>query len=1018
MQHSGWLFCFVKKSLTRYFCNLNFNFKKLTMGKSKLSLLIVLLLSGSFLLAQNKNITGKVIDAGGSPLAGVSVKVKGTSIGTTSNTDGSFSITVADNVKKLAVSSVGYEDQEVDASGSSLLITMAQSTKDLNEVVVVGYGTKIKKDVSASIAKVTSKEFQNLPLPSFEQALQGRASGVYINTGSGKLGQGLSIRVRGISSVSANQQPFVVIDGVPVVSQSLGSATEPDNPLATLNPDDIESIEVLKDASSSAIYGARASNGVLLVTTKSGKQGKTKLNVGYFSGWSEPTKKQEFLNATQYKQLFTAAAENVGYVAADEFAGETGTNDWNSTNNTNWADEAFQKGYIKQYNISVNGGDARTKFLFSGSFNDQKGIIIGNRLTRATGRVNLDHVINKSFKVGANISLAQSNNYRVPSDNSFSNPIQLNALPPLHPLLDANGKNNNATLYYNNLIELEDNNRNLSKTYRSISSIFAEWNILSNLKFRSQAGIDWNNLQENQFLGRRSLDGAPEGYSYDNQVTSSVFTNTNTLQWNNKNAGAHAIDALAGIEYQRGIANGASVEGRAFPSDRFTRIANAAIISNGSSTETQFRFLSYFARANYKLKNKYLFGASVRADGSSRFGSDNRYGLFPAASAAWILSEENFLSNNKVLSFLKIRTSYGRTGNAEIGNFSSLSLYTSSAYANIAGLITSQIGVPALTWENTDQFDVGIDFGFWNNRISGEVDYFRKNTKDMLLNVPLPATNGFTNITKNIGDMMNTGWEFTLNANLIRSALNWTTSFNISTYRNEVTRLVSPVPPGQRTLGRLAVGAPFGQFYGRKYMGVDPANGDALYMRADGSTTNDYSLAADTVLGNPNPDFYGGWNNKFSYKGFDLDIQCQFVSGNDLYNIAGFFQSVNGDYFDNQTVDQMNYWTKPGDITDIPQPRLYDGNGANKSSRWVQDGSYFRVKSVNFGYNFPRKLLQKAKIDNARVYIAAQNLFTFTKYKGYDPEVNATYTGNLNLGHDFYTPPQARTITLGINLGF
>lgn len=989
------------------------------MRKTMMLMLTVLVLSVQSLLAQNKTLTGKVTDNNGAPVAGASVMVKGTDNGTFTAQDGTFSLSVSDKAKALVVSAVGYTTQELTISGTTSFQVSLKTgeTQSLDEVVVVGYGTKIKKDVTSSIAKVTAKEFQNLPLPSFEQALQGRASGVYINTGSGKLGQGLNIRVRGISSISANQQPFVVVDGVPVVSQSLGSATEPDNPLATLNPDDIESIEVLKDASSSAIYGARASNGVLLVTTKSGKQGKTKLNVGFFTGWSDPTRKQEFLNATQYKELFTAAATNMGYDPADEFEFETGTTDWNSNNNTNWADQAFQKGYVRQYNVSLNGGDARTKFLFSGSFNDQKGIILGNRLTRATGRVNVDHTINKNFKVGANLSLVQSNNYRVPSDNAFSNPIQLNALPPLHPLLDADGKNNSATLYYNNLIELEDNNRNLSKTYRSISSLFAEWNILTNLKFRSQVGIDWNNLQENQFLGRRTLDGAPEGYSFDNQVTSSVFTNTNTLQWT-RSTGKHNLDALVGIEYQRGIANGASVEGRAFPSDKFTRIANAAIISSGSSSETQFRFLSYFVRANYKLSNKYLFGASFRADGSSRFGADNRYGFFPAVSAGWILSEENFLNNSKVLSFLKLRTSYGRTGNAEIGNFSSLSLYTSSAYANIAGLVTSQIGVPDLTWENTDQFDIGVDFGFWNNRISGEIDYFRKNTKDLLLNVPLPATNGFTTITKNIGDMKNTGWEFVLNANIIKSAFNWTTSFNISTYKNEVTRLVAPVPPGQRTLGRLAVGAPFGQFYGRRYMGVDPATGDALYMLADGSTTNNYNAAVDTVLGDPNPDFYGGWNNRFSYKGFDLDIQCQFVSGNDIYNIAGFFQSVNGDYFDNQTVDQMNYWKKPGDITNIPQPRLYEGNGAGKSSRWVQDGSYFRVKSINLGYNIPRKALQRFKIDNARIYVAAQNLFTFTKYNGYDPEVNATYVGNLNLGHDFYTPPQARTITFGINLGF
>jgi len=383
----------------------------------------------------------------------------------------------------------------------------------------------------------------------------------------------------------------------------------------------------------------------------------------------------------------------------------------------------------------------------------------------------------------------------------------------------------------------------------------------------------------------------------------------------------------------------------------------------------------------------------------------------------WVMSEENFLKQNRVINFLKLRSSYGKTGNAEIGNFSSRTLYTSAPYADIAGILASQIGVNNLSWENTYQFDIGLDFSLLNNRITGEVDYFSKNTKDLLLNVPLPSINGFTNVTKNIGDMVNTGWELVLNVNVIRRAFNWTTSFNISTYRNEVTRLVSPVPPGQRTLGRLAVGAPFGQFFGPKYLGVDPDNGDALYLDADGKPTNDYGSAVQTVVGDPNPDFYGGWNNRFSYKEFDLDIQCQFVKGGDIYNIAGFFQSVNGDYFDNQTVDQMNYWKKPGDITNIPQPRLYEGNGAGKSSRWVQDGSYFRVKSLNLGYNVSRKALQKFKIESVRIYVAAQNLLTLTKYSGYDPEVNTTYVGNINLGHDFYTPPQARTITFGVNLG-
>lgn len=993
-------------------------------------LLLGLLFCSQLLWAQTKTISGKVTDAkDGTPIAGVSVQVKGTATGTVTGPDGAFVLKVPEKTTALTFSYLGYSNKEVAIDGGIANVMLeAGQAKSLDEVVVVGYGTRIKKEVISSIARVTSKEFNNLPLPSFEQALQGRASGVYINSGSGKLGQGLKIRVRGISSISANQQPFVVIDGVPIVSQSLGSNSEPDNPLATINPDDIESIEVLKDAASSAIYGARASNGVLLITTKNGKVGKSKVSAGFYTGWSKPTRKAKFLNAAQYRELFDTAAlhyrddpsdpsTEFPLSGADEFAANTGTDDWNSTNDVNWADQAFQDGYVRQYNASLTGGDVRTKFLLSASYNDQKGIILANRLNRGTVRLNIDHAINSIFKIGTNLSLNKTNNFSVPGDNAFSNPLQLNALPPLHPLRDADGLYNNATLYYNNLIEREGNNETLAKTFRTISNAYLEITFNSYLRFRSQAGIDWYNLQESQFLGRRTLDGAPDGSSFSNQVTASVFTNTNTLSFNKGFGDDHNIEALAGIEYQKGQSSGSSVTGLAFPSDRFTKIASAAIISAGSSSESPFKFLSYFARANYKFKDRYLLGASIRRDGSSRFGRDNRYGWFPAASAGWIISEENFLSDNNFLSFLKLRSSYGLTGNAEIGDFPSRSLYAASAYSDISGLVPSQIGTPGLKWESTKQFDIGLDFGLFNNRISGEIDYFHKKTNDLLLNIPTPAVNGYTSITKNIGDMVNKGVEFVLNGTILKGNLTWTSSINISTYKNEVTRLVAPVSPGSRTLGRLAVGAPYGQFYGRQYLGVDPDNGDALYLGADGKATNDYGAAIDTVVGNPNPDFFGGWNNRFSFKGFDLDIQCQFVNGGDLFNTAGIFQSVNGDYFDNQTIDQMNFWRKPGDITNIPQPRLYSSNGTGKSSRWIQDGSYFRVKSVNLGYNLSKKTLSPLKIESARVYIAANNLLTFTDYTGYDPEVNTLDTGNINLGHDFYTPPQARTITVGINIG-
>jgi TonB-dependent starch-binding outer membrane protein SusC len=984
-----------------------------------ISLLCLILLSWNDLYAQNREVSGKVVDAkDNSPLVGVSIRAKNNTANTLSQADGSFRLSVPENVTTLVFSYVGYGTIEQAISSGPMTISLVAGDKAMSEVVVVGYGTRLKREVTSSISKINNREFQNLPLPSFEAALQGRAAGVFINSGSGKLGQGLTIRVRGISSITAGQQPFVVIDGVPAVTGALGSYTEPDNPLATLNPDDIESIEVLKDAASSAIYGARASNGVILVTTKSGKAGKTKINFGVYTGWSQPTKKQKFLNAAQYRELFTAAAENVGYDPAEEFEFESGTDDWNSANDSKFADAAFQDGWIRQYNFSVTGGDSRTRILLSASWNEQKGIILDNSLNRANGRLNVDHTINNRFKIGTNLSLAKSTNFRVSADNAFTNPLQLNALPPVHPMYLADGSPNPNTLYYNYLIDHEYASR-VAYTYRSLSSIYGEVRFTNWLYFRSQIGLDWINLQEEETLGRETLDGAPAGQVYNGQVTSTIVTYTNTLNFNKVIADRHSLDGVAGIEYQRGRQNDLDATGRGFPTNQFTKLVSATDIEDANSSATDFAFASYFARVNYKLDDRYLVGASFRVDGSSRFGRNSRYGSFPAISAGWILSEENFLKNSKAVSFLKLRGSYGRTGNAETGNFASLSLIGATDYANIPGLITTQVGVPDLTWEKTTQADIGLDFGFLDNRITGEIDWFNKKTTALLLAAPIPAVLGYTTISKNIGSMRNTGWEFVLNGAILRGgAFTWNASFNISTYDNEILSLASPVFPAARTLGRLAVGHPYGQFYGKMYAGVDPANGDALYYKADKTTTAIYSQAADTVLGNPNPDFYGGFNNRFSYKGFDLDVQCQFVKGGDLYNIAGFFQSVNGDYFDNQTVDQLDYWKNPGDIVSVPQPRLYEGNGAGKSSRWVQDGSYFRIKSVNFGYNLPRSVLSRWKIESARVYVAALNLVTLTDYKGYDPEINTTYTGNLNLGHDFYTPPQARTISIGINVGF
>lgn len=997
--------------------------------KRKLLLLFATILSfSSIAFAQNRTISGKVTSSSNDAiLSGVSVTIKGTTKAVQTDEKGNYSILIGPDSKVLIFKYIGFANQEATIGVANILnINLSESISDLGEVVVVGYGTQNRRDVIGSITKLTMADIKDKPLTTIESALQGNAPGVFINSSSGKLGQALQIRVRGISSISASNQPLFVIDGMPVVTDALGTYTEADNPLAAINPDDIESMEVLKDAYAAAIYGARGSNGVIIITTRKGKAGQTKIDANYYAGFSDPTKRGKFLNAAQYKELLEESFKNIDYDgynnSSELWQDYTGTADWDGTTDSDWANAAFRRGHTQQYNLNISGGDAKTRFMLSGNYNNNKGIIIGNRYIRTGGRLSLDHSVSSILDVGGNINISKADNYRVSNDNAFSNPLQLNALPPIQPIYDpATGELNRSTVYYNGLIDLA-NGSNLSTTYRTLANAYASLKITPDLVFRSEYGFDFNNLEEELYLGSKTEDGGGTGgYGSDYIAKSINFNTNNTFNYTKTFNEKHNINVLAGFTFQDTKFRYGTVTGTGFPSDRFVKVASAAKISAGSSFETAYTFLSYLARVNYKYADKYLIGASIRTDGSSRFGKNKQYGTFPSASIGWIANEESFLKSAEWLSLLKLRASYGLTGNAEIGNFASRTLYGGVNYAGTAGTLPNQLGDPNLTWETTSNLNFGLDFGIFKERLTGTIDLYQKKTKDLLLNVPIPATNGFTSITQNIGDLENKGLEFSLNSKNFVDAFKWTTSFNISFNKNKITRLAGqPIFPGGRYLGRIAEGEPYGYFYGKAYAGVDPANGDALYYvnASRTTTTNSYSTAQNQKLGDPNPDFYGGFGNRFSYQNFDLDIQTQFVYGNDVYNAAGGFQSANGDYFDNQTIDQMNYWRKPGDITSIPQPRFDSANGTRPSSRYIQSGSYLRVKNIILGYNVPKQFLAKYKLQNLRFYASALNPFTFTKYEGYDPEINATFAGSVQLGHDFYTPPQARTITFGLNVGF
>ena len=1000
---------------------------------------------------QQINVSGTVVDMEDQlPLPGVSVLIKGTTIGTVTDAEGKYSLVAPDNQSVIVFTFVGYVSQEIMVGTQNLInVVMTQDMRQLSEVVVTGFGTQLKQDLTGNIAAVKGKDIQNVAVPTFEQALQGRATGVFIESNNGKVGQGIKVRVRGSSSVTASNQPLFVIDGVPVTSQSQGRTTAGEtNPMADINFNDVESIEILKDASAAAIFGSRASNGVVIITTKKGSSGKTRFNLDMYTGFSRPTGNREWMNAEQYVDYFLQAAANQDRIinlnrwtpfVESRFDRYSAGTDWrNGEVNEDWQDEAYQDASIHQIDLSASGGTDKTRFYASGSYSDQEGILIANRFERLSGRLNLDHSATDKLTFGLNMSVARTVNNRLSNDNSFATPLQAVAQPPIQPIIDprTNELSGNFTLYFNGLL-YKDNTTFETVVFRNLSNVFASYEFFPGLTFRSEFGVDLLTQNEDRWFGTKVVrnTGNANGLVWNRWRQIVNYNMNNFFTYNKTINESHTLEVVGGMNYQESSTTGSFVEGQEFPFDDFRRIASAADISDGSSTGTEWSILSYFARANYKFNNRYLLTLSGRVDGSSRFGEDNRYGFFPGVSAGWILSEENFLLGQNTVSFLKLRASFGLTGNTPLDDFASRGLFEGDGgYAGVPGTRYSQSPNPDLSWEQTSQWNIGVDFGFLNDRITGEIDYYIKKTTDLLLNVNVPGTTGLRRQLRNIGELENRGFELMINTQNIVGEFSWSTNFNIANNVNELTNIAGQVIEGG-FINRAIEGESMGVFFAQEYAGVDPNNGDALYylntVNPDGSinreTTNNYGAAQRVVVGDPNPDFIGGLGNNLSYKGVDLFFLFNFVQGNDIYNGGGRFQSANGDWFDNQTVDQLNSWTPENRFTDVPEARFTGGNGTGHSSRWISDGSYIRLKTATLGYTLPIDLVERIKLSRVRFYVSGQNLLTFTDYDGWDPEVNADFlsgdnladdSGNISQGNDFYSAPQARTITLGVNIGF
>lgn len=976
--------------------------------------------------SSQQNISGIVKDADGIPILGVTVLVKGTNQGTTTNFEGEFSIE-ASPADTLVFSFIGYDTvEELVGNRDFMEVSMASNIEDLDQIVVVGYGTVAKKDLTGSVSSLDNENFNKGAQVSVNQMIQGRAAGVQITQGSAQPGGGFSVRIRGATSITAGNEPLYVIDGLPGA------------PLNAVNPGDIKSIEILKDASATAIYGSRGANGVIIITTKEGQAGKLQVNYDVYGGIQDVDHKLDLLNGQEYANFINDIRSD-----RDQDPLFTPEQITNIGEGTDWQEEIFRPALVQNHQFSVSGGSEQTKFYTSLNYYDQEGVVISSGIKRYSARVNLTHTSDRfNFGVNLNTSVVQDDDIPLGTGLNIQAGVIGSALQydPTLSVFDENGEyTQSGNLDLNNPVALARTIEPVAETDRTFGTVYAEYEFFEGFSAKVNLGADRSNTRSSQFSAPvTKLGQQGNGTASINQSKNTSYLAEFTTNYENDFGDIHSLKGLLGVSYQEFNFEGFNAGSQNFPTTQFG-VNNLGAGDQDSfflgSRKAKNQLLSYIGRLNYTLLDRYLLTATIRADGSSRFGNDNKYGYFPSLALGWRISDETFLADSDNLSNLKLRASYGITGNQEIGNYNSLVLlgtvgdavFNGERFTSIAPL---NLANPDLKWEETSQFDIGLDFGFFKSRISGTLDYYEKETSDLLLNLPVPLTSGFGFTSENVGDTKNKGFEAYLETRNFVGDFNWTTTFNFSTVSNEVVslgELPSILQGNVRFLNDFTIlrkGDPINSYWGYQVEGVfrdqteidnsaqpGATPGDLRFQDADGNGT--INAADRVILGDPFPDFSMGLSNSFSYKGIMLDFFFEGVFGNELLNFTRIDSESPIELLRNRQDFVLDRFTTGNVNSPNPSYATLLGDRAI-NSRVVEDGSYIRLKNLRIAYDFKNYSLKP--IERLTIYANAQNVFTITDYSGFNPDVSSFGSSNLRIDYNSY--PLARTITLGLNIGF